>query len=73
MKEEEDGRLFTREDMNEAFNLGLEAGILALEAAEHLSPAGRRHLIKRLRRDLRRQSTGKEHKRLIHFHPMRSD
>lgn len=61
MKNDENWRLYTLAEINEAFNLGLEAAIFALEKAEYLSPAGRRYLIECLRQEAEGNTKEKIH------------
>lgn len=61
MENEEPWRLYTRDQINEAFNLGLEAAVFALEKAEYLSPAGRRYLRECLRHEIYMNRKNKLH------------
>ena len=44
-------KVYTAADIHKAYNMGMEWAITVLEAAEGLTPEGRRYLIEELRRD----------------------
>ena len=45
-------KTYSAEDIYAAYNIGMEWAIMVLEAAEGLTPEGRRYLIDELKRDI---------------------
>ena len=52
MKHDTNWKVLKEEEVNIAFNMGLQSAVYVLEKAERLSPRGRRYLLELLKKNI---------------------